>query len=98
MCSERPANVADPPPRLRTKTRADAAYLQRVAVAVPRDRFVLQGRCPTGRVVPVREVADANVGLGPVRGASQDLVCAPDQLRRMPAFAQHLRLFRTNPC
>ena len=98
MCSERPANVVDPPPRLRTRTRADAAYLQRVAVAVPRDRFVLQGRCPTGRVVLVREVAGANVGQGPVREASQDPVCAPDQLRRMPAFAQHLRLFRTNPC
>ena len=57
MCEERPAYVVDPLPRLRTRTRADAAYLQRVAVAVPRDRFVLQGRCPTGRVVLVREVA-----------------------------------------
>ena len=98
MCSERPANVVDPPPRLRTRIQADGAYLRRVAVAVPRDRFVLQGRCPTGRVVPVRVVAAANVGLEPVRGASQDPVCVPDQPRRMPAFAPHLLLFRTSLC
>ena len=58
---------------------------------MPRDRFVLQGRCPTGRVVRVREVAGANVGLGPERGASQDLVCAPDQLRSsslLPAISE----------